>query len=159
MEFIVSVYGLLFKVLRPPNLQSSRKGGNFSSLHEMMPSKGAIFILILASYFLITGGVIYDVINEPPSLGYEVAPNGRTRSVPFMVGRINGQYIIEGLSSSMMFVLGGLGLIALLKGNELSGSGVKGTRISYLVGGGLLVFIAYTSVFFFMKSKLPGYLN
>ena len=54
-----------------------------------------------------------DIINEPPSIGQEMDSQGRPHPVAFMAGRINGQYIMEGLSSSFMFILGAFGLIAL----------------------------------------------
>lgn len=54
-----------------------------------------------------------DMIIEPPSIGYQLDSHGRQVPVAFMQGRINGQYITEGLSSAFMFLLGGIGFIAL----------------------------------------------
>ena len=54
-----------------------------------------------------------DMIIEPPSIGYQLDSHGRQVPVAFMQGRINGQFITEGLSSAFMFLLGGLGFIAL----------------------------------------------
>ena len=46
-------------------------------------------------------------------MGQELDAQGRPRPVAFMNGRINGQYIMEGLSSSFLFVFGAIGLILL----------------------------------------------
>ncbi|KFD60759.1 hypothetical protein M514_27075 [Trichuris suis] len=77
------------------------------------PSAMMVYGIVLVIYFLITGGVIYDVINEPPSIGSTVDSRGNSRPVAFMAYRINGQYIMEGLAASFMFVLGGLGFVIL----------------------------------------------
>lgn len=34
-----------------------------------MPSPMQVFAFIMVTYFFVTGGVIYDIINEPPSIG------------------------------------------------------------------------------------------
>merc|ERR1712083_1007174 len=67
---------------------------------------GTIFAFVLLTYFLVTGGIIYDVIVEPPSVGSTTDEHGHTRPVAFMPYRVNGQYIMEGLASSFMFTLG-----------------------------------------------------
>ena len=28
-----------------------------------------VYAIILVTYFLVTGGIVYDIINEPPSIG------------------------------------------------------------------------------------------
>lgn len=28
-----------------------------------------VYAVILVTYFLVTGGIVYDIINEPPSIG------------------------------------------------------------------------------------------
>jgi hypothetical protein len=66
------------------------------------------------SYFFVTAGIAYDIINEPPAFGAEQDPvTGQYRPVAFMPYRINGQYIMEGITGGMMYSLGGLGLILL----------------------------------------------
>jgi len=72
-----------------------------------------MLFFVLVSYFLVTGGLIYDVIVEPPSMGSTTDEHGHSRPVAFMQYRINGQYIMEGLASSFMFTLGGAGFIIL----------------------------------------------
>ena len=60
------------------------------------PTANQTLFFILVSYFLVTGGVIYDVIVEPPSMGSTTDEHGHSRPVAFMQYRINGQYIVEG---------------------------------------------------------------
>jgi hypothetical protein len=50
----------------------------------------------------VTGGLIYDVIVEPPSMGSTTDEHGHSRPVAFMQYRINGQYIMEG---QLLFLL------------------------------------------------------
>lgn len=71
-------------------------------------------MLTLASYLVVTCGVAYDIINEPPAFGAERDPaTGQLKPVAFMPYRVNGQYIMEGITGGMMYTLGGLGLILL----------------------------------------------
>ena len=50
-----------------------------------------MLFMVLLSYFLVTGGIIYDVIVEPPSIGSTTDERGHSRPVAFMQYRINGQ--------------------------------------------------------------------
>uniref|UniRef100_T1J9P0 Oligosaccharyltransferase complex subunit n=1 Tax=Strigamia maritima TaxID=126957 RepID=T1J9P0_STRMM len=72
-----------------------------------------MFALVLVSYFFVTGGIIYDIIVEPPSVGSTTDEHGHSRPVAFMPYRVNGQYIMEGLASSFLFTMGGLGYVVL----------------------------------------------
>ena len=79
-----------------------------------LPSPMVVFSLILLTYFSVVSGLVYDVIVEPPGIGSSQDPaTGAVRPVVFLPGRVNGQYIIEGLSSGFMFLLGGGGVILL----------------------------------------------
>lgn len=62
---------------------------------------------------LITRRIIYDVIVEPPSIGSMSDEHGHQRLVAFLAYRVNGQYNMEGLASSFMLTMGGLGFIIL----------------------------------------------
>jgi len=97
----------VFALLAPPELRLKRPSW------ARQPSSTQMLSFVLLSYFLVTGGVIYDVIVEPPSMGSTTDEHGHSRPVAFMQYRINGQYIMEGLASSFMFTLGGLGFIVL----------------------------------------------
>ncbi|KAK8598023.1 hypothetical protein V6N13_095415 [Hibiscus sabdariffa] len=75
---------------------------------------------------MVVSGFIYDVIVEPPGIGSTQDPaTGAVRPVVFLSGRVNGQYIIEGLSSGFMFVLGGIGLCCWILPLIKTGLGVS----------------------------------
>ncbi len=105
----------------------------------MRPSPMLVLVLVLASYFFVTAGIAYDIINEPPAVGATTDPvtgepersllgkregGGQLRSKPhtglsaqraagvvkpmtFMPYRMNGQFILEGLSGGFFYTLGG----------------------------------------------------
>ena len=81
----------LFGVLQVPDLKLKKPSW------IQQPTANQTLFFILVSYFLVTGGVIYDVIVEPPSMGSTTDEHGHSRPVAFMQYRINGQYIVEGL--------------------------------------------------------------
>ena len=56
-----------------------------------LPNYDQMLFMVLLSYFLVTGGIIYDVIVEPPSMGSTTDERGHSRPVAFMQYRINGQ--------------------------------------------------------------------
>ena len=56
-------YRIPFAVLEVPNIRLKKPG------FVKVPSAMVVFSFILFSYFLVTGGIIYDVIVEPPSIG------------------------------------------------------------------------------------------
>lgn len=85
-----AIYSLPFIVLEAPNLKLKQP----SWVHK--PSPKVVFFFVLFTYFLITGGIIYDVIVEPPSIGNTVDENGHSKPVAFLPYRVNGQYIMEG---------------------------------------------------------------
>ncbi|KAF4518640.1 hypothetical protein B566_EDAN005967 [Ephemera danica] len=70
-----SLYRLPFAVLEVPNLRIKKP----SWLQQ--PSAMVMFSIVLLSYFLVTGGIIYDVIVEPPSVGSTTDEHGHSRPV------------------------------------------------------------------------------
>merc|ERR1719320_983993 len=146
-----SLYGLPYEILQLPNLKLKKpawlKG----------PSAMVMFAVVLLSYFLVTGGIIYDVINEPPSIGSTTDERGNSKPVAFMPYRVNGQYIMEGLASSFLFTVGGLGYVILDKAN---GPGLpKLNRFLLLFFGFVCIVVPFFMCRLFMRMKLPGYLN
>merc|ERR1719474_731454 len=141
----------IFSVLTVPDLKIKQP----TWLHT--PSAWTIFAFILTTYFLVTGGIIYDVIVEPPSVGSTTDENGHSKPVAFMPYRVNGQYIMEGLASSFMFTLGGLGFVILDQTNKPLMP--KLNRILLICVGGAAVVIAFFTCRVFMKIKLPGYMQ
>uniref|UniRef100_A0A0C9S6H1 TSA: Wollemia nobilis Ref_Wollemi_Transcript_11046_944 transcribed RNA sequence n=1 Tax=Wollemia nobilis TaxID=56998 RepID=A0A0C9S6H1_9CONI len=123
-----------------------------------LPSPMVVFSLVLATYFLVVSGFIYDVIVEPPGIGSSQDPvTGAVRPVVFLSGRVNGQYIIEGLSSGFMFVLGGVGVILL--DIALDRHRARSVRISFAAAGVSAVAISYVMSMLFVRIKIPGYLR
>ena len=142
-----TLYRIPYAVLEVPQLKLKKPG------FVKMPSSVFIFCLVLFSYFLVTGGVIYDVIVEPPSVGSQTDDHGHSRPVAFMQHRVNGQYIMEGLASSFLFTLGGLGFIILERSNVVGIT--KLNRTMLLAFGFFCVFAAFFACRIFMGIKLP----
>ncbi|XP_047625498.1 oligosaccharyltransferase complex subunit OSTC-like [Phacochoerus africanus] len=82
-----------------------------------MPSAMMVYVLVVVSYFLITGGITYNVIVEPPSVSSMTGEHGHKRLVAFLAYRISGQYIKEELASSFLFTVGVLGFRILYQSN------------------------------------------
>jgi len=146
-----SLYALPFEVLQLPNLKLKKP------TWLKAPSAMFVFAAVLLSYFLVTGGIIYDVIVEPPSIGSTTDEQGNSRPVAFMPYRVNGQYIMEGLAASFLFTVGGLGYVIIDKAN---GPGLpKLNRFLLLFFGFLCVVVPFFMCRLFMRMKLPGYLS
>lgn len=148
METLVET--IYFSLLDAPNIKLKRPSW------FRAPSAMVIFGLVLLSYFLVTGGVIYDVIVEPPSVGSTTDEKGNSKPVAFMPYRVNGQYIMEGLAASFMFAVGGLGWVIL----DLTNSPLmpKLNRTMLIGLGFCCVLISFFACRVFMRMKLPGYL-
>lgn len=114
-----------------------------------------MFGLVFASYFLVLSGLIYDVIVEPPSIGsVQDEKTGAVKPVVFLQYRVNGQYIIEGLSAGLLFCLGAVGFIIMDKANQK----YILTRNRYLLvlAGLLCIVVAYNLSLVFLRMKVPG---
>ena len=96
MEFILRP---IFNVLTVPDLKIKKP------TWIAMPSPWTIFAFILLSYFLVTGGIIYDVIVEPPSVGSTTDEHGHQRPVAFMPYRVNGEKKIVSVQDLLYDVL------------------------------------------------------
>ncbi|XP_076920224.1 uncharacterized protein LOC143581280 [Bidens hawaiensis] len=142
---------LPYSILRPPRLRLKAPA-------VTLPSPMTVFSVLLLTYFLVISGVVYDVIVEPPGIGSTQDPRtGTVRPVVFMSGRVNGQYIIEGLSSGFMFVLGGLGIVFM--DLAVSPNRGKSVKVSFAVAGVSSLVIAYVMSMLFLRIKIPGYLR
>ena len=143
---------LPFTALRPPRMRL--KLPNTINL----PSPMSVFALILITYFMVVSGIVYDVIVEPPGIGSRQDPHtGAVRPVVFLPGRVNGQYIIEGLSSGFMFLLGGLGFILLDLGVDKNRD--RSVRMAFIGAAASLIFVSYVMSMLFVRIKIPGYLR
>ncbi len=67
-----------FALLQPPEIRLKRPS------FVRQPSSNQMLCFVLLSYFLVTGGLIYDVIVEPPSMGSTTDEHGHSRPVAFM---------------------------------------------------------------------------
>ncbi len=67
--------------------------------------------------------------------------------------RINGQYIMEGLASSFLFTLGGLGFVILDQTNKPSMPRLN--RILLLSVGFIAILISFFMCRVFMRIKVP----
>ena len=140
-----------FLVLRPPKLRLKVPTPSW-------PGVWLVFSLIIASYFLVVSGFLYDVISGPPSMGGRQDPRtGAFIPEVFLTGRMNGQYIIEGLSAGSMLVLGGIGIILLDFGCDSSRS--QSMRTSFLATGLAFVLVSYSMSMLFLRIKVPYYLH
>lgn len=169
---IETLYNLPFHILVPPNIKVRRFG-------IPMPSAMTVFSVVLLSYFLVTGGkcesicrrrltryiytyiniagIIYDVIVEPPSVGATVDEHGHSRPVAFMPYRVNGQYIMEGLASSFLFTIGGLGFIIMDQTHAPGKTNLN--RLLLTAMGFTFILVSFFTTWLFMRMKLPSYLQ
>ncbi|CAA7408239.1 unnamed protein product [Spirodela intermedia] len=141
---------LPFSFLRPPRTRL-----RLPSL--ILPSPMTVLSLLLLTYFAVVSGLVYDVIVEPPGIGStQDRATGVVRPLVFLPGRVNGQYIIEGLSSGFMFVLGGIGIIVM--DLALDRNRPKSVRVSFASFGIAAVVISYVMSTLFIRIKIPSYL-
>lgn len=146
MELLELPFTTIFKV---PNLKL--KMPKFPEFGPMI-----VFSVVFLSYFLVMSGIIYDIIVEPPSIGSsQDEATGQVKPVAFLQYRVNGQYIIEGLSAGALFVLGGVGFIILDRAHQKFTS----TRNRYLLilAGILCILAAYNLSIVFLRIKIPGF--
>ena len=73
-------YQSLFKVLDAPRIRLQRP------TWFRQPSQLVVFMFIMITYFLVTAGIIYDIIVEPPSVGQETDAFGRSKPVNLIIG-------------------------------------------------------------------------
>lgn len=67
--------------------------------------------------------------------------------------RVNGQYIMEGLASSFLFTLGGLGFIILDQTHAPSTP--KLNRLLLISVGFICIVVSFIACWIFMRMKLP----
>ncbi|GIL70911.1 hypothetical protein Vretimale_3872 [Volvox reticuliferus] len=129
-----------------------------SSLEELRPSPMLICALVLVSYFFVTAGIAYDIINEPPAVGGQTDPvTGAVKPMTFMPYRLNGQFILEGLSGGFFYTLGGVGIILLDLSRDKNQSVLF--RNVYLGLGLAMTILSYMVCMVFIRIKMPGYMR
>ncbi|KAF3836983.1 hypothetical protein F7725_004447 [Dissostichus mawsoni] len=144
-----SLYSMPFSVLECPNVKLKKP----SWLH--MPSAMTVYAAVIVSYFLITGGIIYDVIVEPPSVGSMTDEHGHQRPVAFLA---YSKWPVHHGRTGFQFPLhdGGLGFIILDRSNAPNIP--KLNRFLLLFIGFVSVLLSFFMARVFMRMKLPGYL-
>uniref|UniRef100_A0A6S8JQZ3 Oligosaccharyltransferase complex subunit n=1 Tax=Dunaliella tertiolecta TaxID=3047 RepID=A0A6S8JQZ3_DUNTE len=122
------------------------------------PPPMLIFAFVMVSYFIVTAGVAYDVINEPPAIGgFQDPVTGLVKPQAIMPYRINGQYIMEGACGGLFYTLGGTGVVLLAMATERNRSRLTRGACRYV--GMLLAAVSYLVVMMFIRIKMPGYLS
>ncbi len=150
MNSVLDVLEIPFRYLRLPRYR-------LKTPKHYKPSSMVVFALLFLSYFLVLSGIIYDVIVEPPSIGSTQDENGAVKPLAFLQYRVNGQFIIEGLSAGAMFAIGGIGFIVLdwSNGKDISPK----IRYLFIFAGFLCILVAYNLCIVFLKMKIPGYMQ
>lgn len=116
-----------------------------------------VFFIIFVAYFFIVSGIVYDIIIEPPSIGsYQDPVTKQIRPAAFQEGRINAQFIIEGLSAGVLYSMGGFGLVLLDWAQDKNM--MQRNRYVLIFTGLTLCFLSYNLVVLFMRIKVPHYL-
>ncbi|XP_060195460.1 uncharacterized protein LOC132624749 [Lycium barbarum] len=105
--------------------------------------------LILLIYFMVVSGIFYDIINEPPGIGStQDRFTGAVNLVVFMSGRVNCQYIIEGLcNTSRADVTTGISPVR------------QSVKVSFASTGVVFVVMAYVMSMLCIRIKIPAYLR
>jgi oligosaccharyltransferase complex subunit OSTC len=134
-----------FRVLKAPKVRL-----RFPRQETITPPRWLVMTGVIMSYLMVLSGIIYDVIIEPPSVGSVPDGHGNYRPQAFMEGRVNGQYIVEGLSAGTMIGLGALGLILLDKGKELRDAG----HWIIVIIGCALSLMSYNILMLFLSKKV-----
>jgi len=121
------------------------------------PSKGTISVCLYTLYFLLIGGVVYDIQYQPQGMGqYVDKTTGQMRPMTFVQGRINAQFLIEGFVASIMTAIGAFGWITVNYANQ---DGLQRRSRMFLMSTGLLSIISsLIALHVFLSMKLPNYI-
>eukprot|EP00792_Barthelona_sp_PAP020_P004463 TRINITY_DN2144_c0_g3_i1.p1 TRINITY_DN2144_c0_g3~~TRINITY_DN2144_c0_g3_i1.p1 ORF type:complete len:142 (+),score=28.70 TRINITY_DN2144_c0_g3_i1:35-460(+) len=123
------------------------------------PSKQLIIGFVFLTYFIVVAGVIYDIVVAPPAVGTEY--NEKTRSyqpVTVVKWRLNGQYIIEGMTASFFISIVGLSILGFHIGATDSNKGLFARKVLMSISS-IGFFIGFFIVMSFFKLKVGNYLK
>ncbi|EKX36917.1 hypothetical protein GUITHDRAFT_155106 [Guillardia theta CCMP2712] len=119
---------------------------------------GSGFSSLFLVFCLLVSGTVYDIKLNAPTMGSIPDPKaGIIKPQAFMVGRINGQYVAEGISAGFLVFVGGLGLVLLHRADEGSASN-RNNRFLLIFAGFLSIIIGFNLLTAFVRIKIPGYL-
>jgi hypothetical protein len=114
-----------------------------------------VFAAVFLTYFIFMSGVIYDVITDtPPMGGYRDPVTGVVKPQAIMP-RINGQYIIEGLTAGFLFCLGSAGFILV----HLAASKKYDYGTLMVLVGATFILVSYNICIVFIRIKVGNYLR
>ncbi|EHH30370.1 hypothetical protein EGK_11022, partial [Macaca mulatta] len=147
-----TLYRVPFLVLECPNLKLKK----LLWLHT--PLAMTVYALVVVSYFLITRGIVYDVIVEPPGVDFMTDEQRHQRPVAFLACREGGQHITEGLASSFLFTMGGSGLIILDQSNTPNIPKLNRFILLFIGFVCVLLRLSFFTAGVFVRMQLPGYL-
>eukprot|EP00288_Rhodomonas_lens_P013541 CAMPEP_0177694958 /NCGR_PEP_ID=MMETSP0484_2-20121128/3208_1 /TAXON_ID=354590 /ORGANISM="Rhodomonas lens, Strain RHODO" /LENGTH=174 /DNA_ID=CAMNT_0019205865 /DNA_START=8 /DNA_END=532 /DNA_ORIENTATION=+ len=151
-QFLLEIAAVPFVVFRCPMMKLRFLSSTWR------PSKNLVLAGCFVIYFLLISGIIYDYTQEPPFMGHTRDPRtGMVVAQAFMKGRVNAQYMVEGLAAGMLFCAGGGGFI-LLEMSQSHGLMNKNNRHLLTFAGLLLVLISYSLTQLFIRMKIPSYL-
>ena len=124
------------------------------------PSAIMVYALMQVSHFLITGGMFYYVTVEPPSVGSMTDERGHQRPIALSAHRGNGQDIMEGLTSSFLFIIGGSGFMIPDQSNAPNIPKLDRFLLLLLLGVvRVLLSFFMTTVFMRMKLQATGWVR
>jgi hypothetical protein len=121
-----------------------------------VPSQQLVKNFLLFGYFLLIGGFIYDIQNQPSGMGQYVDPiTGLMRPMTFLQGRINGQFIIEGFAASVVIAVGTFGFIIIDHANK---PGIQRRSRLFMMWSGFISIISSIILLnIFISSKMANY--
>jgi hypothetical protein len=151
MDPLTPIFRVIYSVIPVPNLRLRTPTILEKGLPRML-----IFSFMIVSYFFVLSGIIYDMIMEPPSIGSTRDEKGRVKPVVILEYRMNGQYMIEGFSAGLLFVMGGMGFII---SNWAAAAKLSKEQYRYIlfVVGALMVVLSFHMTVVFLRYKVPGY--
>ncbi len=129
----------------------------FGALPRLRP--GTIFVLFLASYMMLTGGITYDIIVGPPSVGQRIDPRtGLVVPVAVAQGQLTSQYVVEGMFASILHGLAVIGLVIL--DHTHNSRHLKGYERNFAYVAGIsLTSVAMILQRVLMSMKMPNYMH
>lgn len=140
----------IFTVVKAPKLK-------FRSPASMVPEAATLLTIVLFTYFFITSGVIYDILQNPPSMGMERdRVTGAVKPVAISA-RINSQYIFEGFTLGFFFMVGAAGFLLLKFSSEKDLS--RQMTYSYTGMGVVAFFVSQKVCEHCLSIKMPNYLR
>ena len=125
-------------------------------------NKSTVLFLGTGLFLALFSGIVYDFTFAPEGIGQE-----HGRPVAFYRFNMGRQYIVEGIASAFMLLLGGLGFIGITTFGKPAMGSAESSRAwkpewrhyVALAINGILVIFGYNMLLLFLRLKLPNYLR